>query len=343
MDLLFTDEQQSMVDAVKDYVESAVPRSAIHTGDTPGEDASALATAEYWSGLAEMGVFSLAVPEEAGGAGLGAADEVAVFREFGRALAVGPLTGTVLAAHVLAAAGESELLDAVTSGTHRVALGVPQGGSATTVGASVSGVFRIHHLADAESVLLVDPAGAALVPASTVGAGDLDAFDPTAPHLVAEVSGTATASVADPRIWQRGRLLTSAFRCGLAEASRDDSAGYVVTREQFGKPIGAFQGVKHRCAEMAVRAEYAWFQTAYAALVFDEGRDDAEVLTAVAAVVSSDAAQQNGADDIQNHGGMGFTAEADPHLYFRRALALRFTFGTPRDNLEVVAQSAPFA
>lgn len=343
MDLLFTDEQQSMIDTVKDFVEAAMPVSEIHKGDQPGEDASSLASAEYWSGLAEMGVFSLAVPEDSGGAGLSAADEVAVFREFGRALSVGPLTGTVLAAHVLAAAGDTELLEAVTEGRHRVALGVPQQGSATTVGATVTGLFRIHHITDAESVLLVDPSGAALVPVSAVADGDADLYDPTAPHVVAEVSGAATASVADHRIWQRGRLLTAAFRCGLAEASRDDSAAYVVTREQFGRPIGAFQGVKHRCAEMAVRAEYAWFQTAYAALVFDEERHDADVLSAVAAVVSADAAQQNGADDIQNHGGMGFTAEADSHLYYRRALALRYTFGTPRDNLEVVAQSEPFA
>ena len=337
MDMLFTREQEDMVAALSRYLASALPREILHTADRPGETIDPLATDEYWAGLAEMGVFALGVAEHDGGAGLGAADQVAAFREVGRHLGLGPLVGTVLAAQAAAAVSNAAICEALVENSVRAAVAFPQPGTEPEVGTRVDGTFRIYDLETARHILVLAADRAALVPVDGIEIVAVNAIDPTTPVTIAEIDVAASLVVDDPKLTRLGTLLQAGIFCGMAEASLADSAHYVKVREQFGKPIGAFQAVKHRCAEMAVRAEVAFFQTVYAALVEDEGRADAEFHAAAALVVARDAARLNAADDIQNHGGMGFTAEADPHLYARRHLAHADAFGTRRANLEAVA------
>ncbi|WP_281376011.1 acyl-CoA dehydrogenase family protein, partial [Pseudonocardia pini] len=145
-----------------------------------------------------------------------------------------------------------------------------------------------------------------------------------------------------PELRLRGVVLAAAALCGVAEACRDRSAEYAKTRTQFGQPIGVFQAVKHRCAEMATRCEAAMSLTSYAALVLAEGRPDAAFQVSSAKLVASAAAIDNAADDVQNHGGMGFTDESGAHLYVRRARLLEQWFGgTPRLSTELLAEPAP--
>lgn len=339
MDLLFTPEQTAMADAVGKYLADAVPPQRLHQADRPGQEAESAATGDYWEGLATLGLFGLGIDAELGGTGLGVADEVAVFREVGRHVSPGPLLGTVLGAHSAALAGRPDLVGPVLEGATRITVAFPQPGTDSMVGDRVSGTLRVHDLESAQWALLIGSGRAALVRAGDITAAGTDAIDPTAPVTVGTVDTTAEFLVADAcGLALRGTLLLAAILCGLSEAARDDSASYVRTREQFGKPVGAFQGVKHRCAEMAVRSEAAFFQAVYAALVCDEGGGQAAFHVSSALVMARDAAAHNGADNIQNHGGMGFTAEADAHLFQRRQMSLRFAFGTNREHLEKLAR-----
>jgi alkylation response protein AidB-like acyl-CoA dehydrogenase len=117
------------------------------------------------------------------------------------------------------------------------------------------------------------------------------------------------------------------------------SVEYAKVRQQFGKPIGSFQAVKHRCADMAVRAEVARSATTYAAVAVRDAAPDADFQTAVAKVLCGDAYLKNAADNVQNHGGMGFTWECDAHLFVKRSRAFDASVGSRRSQLDaLVAQ-----
>jgi alkylation response protein AidB-like acyl-CoA dehydrogenase len=170
-----------------------------------------------------------------------------------------------------------------------------------------------------EGVLLVDAGAAAdreeqpgLDPSVGVELATLDAGASTAGDLVA-----------------RGRVLVAAMQAGICEATRDESAAYAKVREQFGKPIGTFQAVKHRCADMAVRAEATGGLTFLAALSLQDRTPEAPALVGLAKALASEHALANAADDIQNHGGTGFTAECPAHRYLKRANLLATVLGTP--------------
>jgi len=137
-------------------------------------------------------------------------------------------------------------------------------------------------------------------------------------------------------------ILVAAMLSGICEATRDQSAGYARVRTQFDVPIGSFQAVKHRCADSAVRAEAAVQVVSLAALTLEDGRADAPLLWAAARSVSADSALRNAADNIQDHGGIGYTGEHDAHLYLKRAQVLADMLLTPADVRDAVldAQAA---
>src|SRR3546814_7762242 len=110
-------------------------------------------------------------------------------------------------------------------------------------------------------------------------------------------------------LWRRAQLLVSAYLTGLAEAALDDSVGYAKVREQFQQPSGAFQAVKHRCADMLTRASVAWNSTIFAALTDQAEGPDADLRAIAAKILASDAAFANAASNIQNHGAYGFTGD----------------------------------
>jgi alkylation response protein AidB-like acyl-CoA dehydrogenase len=114
------------------------------------------------------------------------------------------------------------------------------------------------------------------------------------------------------------------------------SVEYGKVRQQFGKPIGSFQAVKHRCADMAVRAEVARSATTYSAVSVRDAADDADFQCAVAKILCANAYLQNAADNVQNHGGMGFTWECDAHLFVKRSRAFDATLGSRRTQLDTL-------
>jgi hypothetical protein len=194
-------------------------------------------------------------------------------------------------------------------------------------------------------VLVVGDPGAALYDASAFrDRHDITCLDPTVSMTRARFTGAEPLTVAgrSESIASRSRVLAAAFAVGMAEATRDLSAAYAITREQFGKPIGVNQGVKHRCADMAVRAEASLSLTCYAALVSDEGGLDAAMQADAAFAVALDAAHRNAADTVQVHGGMGFTWEHAAHRYVERTHVLDEMMGGSRRVLaDLIARDGP--
>jgi alkylation response protein AidB-like acyl-CoA dehydrogenase len=183
-----------------------------------------------------------------------------------------------------------------------------------------------------------------LILAMDEGSGELftlKSVDPMAgidpgSRLAKVVKGASVARVEERHILNRARVLVAAEQLGIIEAVRDMSAAYAQTRTQFGKPIGAFQAVKHRCADMAVAAYATIGEVFQAALLVEAGTEDATFHAATAYVLATNGAKVSTADNIQNHGGMGFTWEQDSHLFLKRALLLEHILGEQRKAYEAI-------
>jgi alkylation response protein AidB-like acyl-CoA dehydrogenase len=132
-------------------------------------------------------------------------------------------------------------------------------------------------------------------------------------------------------------VLVAAEAVGVAERTVEMSVEYAKVREQFGKPIGTFQAIKHRCADMATRAEVARAVVVYASVAVQDGEADAEFHVHSAKALAADAAIQNATDNVQNHGGMGYTWESDAHLYLKRARVLEHVCGSRMAHLDAIA------
>ncbi|GAA1862760.1 hypothetical protein GCM10009836_48860 [Pseudonocardia ailaonensis] len=285
--------------------------------------------------LADLGWYSVAVPEEKGGIGAPLSDLGPLFVEYGRHLVVGPqLEYSLLPALVggLDPAGQPPAL--VDPGvTDDWAADV---GSVSLTGRELTGtVEAVRFAAQAgvlvvvagETVCLVDPAasGVRTEPVDSADPGTVFArvsFDGATPHTL--VPGADL--VGRIRAW--ARLLLACELSGLARGALERTVGYVGQREQFGRPIGGFQAVKHLAADMAARS--AGLQNLCAAALDDAGEasgSDLELVSSTAKAHAAEAAARVCEDAIQLHGGMGFTTEADVSWYYRRALALRGWYG----------------
>lgn len=332
MDLLPNAEQQEIVSATAGLLEKELPVSRMRVlWERPSS-----VDRHVWSECAALGWFGLGLPETDGGVGYALAEEALVFREIGRHLAPGPFLASTLGARVAVMAGCSEEADAVIAGDAVVGFAQPRDASAV-VGAAVSGEFDVIDGVDVSYLVVVAPTGAALLASDAAGPVEPQrCIDPAVRLGSLELDGVpavayCTADV-DPT-FDRGAVLAAAMLTGIAEATRDTAAEYAKARVQFGKPIGVHQAVKHRCADMAMRAEAAHSQVLFAALCIDDGRSDMTYQAAAAKVVAADAAIRNAASNIQIHGGIGYTFEHDAHLYVKRAHVLDTIVGDTRQHL----------
>lgn len=341
MDLLPDSDQEEIIAASAAFLESEMPFVRLReliSEPTRVDDA-------FWAACAELGWFGLGLPESDGGLGCKLVDEALLAREIGRSLAPGPYIATVLGARVAARAGADELVEAILAGRARVGQAVLDGGTTRSDG-RLTGSLRLVGAGGADHVLVADAREALLL-----SAGDLDdvseeqCIDDTTSLRRATAKGVLPIAqlptTADP-IYLRGLVLSAATLVGIAEACRDMSAEHARSRVQFDKPIGVNQAIKHPCADNAVRAEAAWAQTAFAAVSLDEGHDGAPFQALSASIVAGDAAEQNSAVTLQVLGGMGFTFEADVHLYLKRTQVVKRLLSDSKTQLaELVALPAP--
>ena len=338
MPIGITEEHTALHDAVRGWVERhcppSVPRALL--------DAEREELPPFWFDLAAQGWLGLHVDEALGGEGYGLPELVVVLEELGRACAPGPFLVTVLAAAVIQAAGKeaaANLVPALVAGSAvgavvlDGALDAEEGDGGLRVRGTLRPVLS-GHLAS----LLVAPAGDTwcVLDTDEFLARELPSLDRV--RRVAEVSVDGAVVPPERQLgevdttWVRdlGAVLVAAESVGGAQWCVDAAAEHARERRQFGRPIGQFQGVKHRCADMVSRTELARAAAWDAARAAGDGDVDVGSLTAASAVsLAVDAFHQCAKDCIQVLGGIGFTWEHDAHLYLRRATALRQLAGPP--------------
>lgn len=287
MNLDLSDEQRQILDAAEALLQAEYPLSRLRSGaaDDPGP-------------LAAFGLFGLAMAGEDEPARL---TEALLHARLGRHLLSPSTLATAVAVRLAAQAGDEALASRIAEGELRVSAGVATGGELLLCEAPGAGmaIWRdgcALRWGRCESGEAVPSAGGGL--------------PLTRAPLPAE------AATADSAPWQ---LLISAHLLGVAEAALDLAVGYAQTREQFGRPIGAFQAIKHHCADMALGVAMASAQLDFAALTLEAGQEDAGFQIAALARLAPRIALRNARMTIQIHGGIGFSAEADAHLILKQA------------------------
>jgi alkylation response protein AidB-like acyl-CoA dehydrogenase len=316
MNLLPTDEQTQIVDLARKFLGDEAPVSRFRDAKRQiGND-----DAKLWPKLAEMGFLGIALPEQVGGIGLSTSDEALLCREFGYFLISPAVLAMLLGARSAFVAGNESLCREILSGSASVGLALAR--ESIFLGPQCSGAFQLLD-GTTDYLFAVSEDGAALIPRSAFG--EFEAVICTDSLLAMERGSIRDAPAAvwlpasvEP-IHMRNTLLLAAYAVGLSEAARDMAVGYAGLREQFGKPIGSFQAIKHKCADMAIRSEAALCQSWFASVVLEDGGADAPFQVTASKIVAVSAAMQNAAQNIQVHGAIGFTAEIDAHLYVKRA------------------------
>lgn len=338
MDFLPDPDQAQIVDSFRRFLAAELPLSRFQRRE--GRTASDI---EHWPAIAGLGWFGIGIDESHGGAGLSLAEEMLVCIEAGRHLLSPSLVATMLAAHVAAATGDTALAVRLVTGEAVAAFAV----ATSPVSIAADAVSATGYLLDggrADFALVATPGAVALVAAEDLGglvpkrgvdeSVGLAAFE----LLVPGIRPVCFVERAQADIYRRGALLSAAMSVGIAAQVRDLSVAYASEREQFGRPVGSFQAVKHSCADMAVRCEAALSLLVQASLETAAGQPGAEFDAPAAKLLADAAAVPNAEAAIQLHGAMGFTAEMPVHLFAKRAHLLAALLGTRRENLAELAE-----
>jgi alkylation response protein AidB-like acyl-CoA dehydrogenase len=327
-----TDEQFAARALVRDWARSSRSSEAtrsVEQGDTD-------AWRPVFAGLADLGLFGVAIPEERGGAGGSVEDLCAMVEEAAKALAPGPVATTALATLVV---DDPALLAALASGER--CAGVALESDVRFENQTVSGTAE-WVLGAADGAVLLLPAGGGhwvLVDAGADGVRlePLQATDFSRPLARVVLTSAPATVIAESRrrVEELAATVLAAEAAGITRWSLDTAVAYAKVREQFGKPIGSFQAVKHLCAEMLCRAEQAEVAAADAARAARAAAEGDESQFSIAAALAAStciaAVKANVKDCIQVLGGIGCTWEHDAHLYLRRAHAIgRFLGGAER-------------
>jgi alkylation response protein AidB-like acyl-CoA dehydrogenase len=327
MNLLPGPDQLEIIAAAGEFLAERMPVERIRGT----RDAEAPLPGTLWRECGELGLLTLGL------------DEALLFIELGKRLAPGPFLACTLAARVAARCGDAALAERIGTGAVPVALAVLRGDGDVRPAHPIKGTFDLFEPAGASHALVVARGGAALVDIDSFGEPSrVDAADPGIRMSSATVESAEPLHwlpVEDDWIWGRATVLAAAYLTGLAAAAAALATEHARTREQFGKPIGVNQAIKHACVDMEIAASAAQAQTLFAAIALAGGRADALLQVLSAATVAGSAAVDNAAAGVQVFGGMGYTFENDMHLYLKRAHVFRHLFGEPTDVLaELLAQ-----
>ena len=320
MDFRVDEDQQALQEAVRSFCDGQVGHDRLPTLEGLGYDEA------LWKELAELGVFALRLPEQEGGVGLGSADAVIVFAELGRRLVPGPLVWSHLAAPLVKGAATGDV----------VVGGLDLMGPATTP-------VLVEHLESIDVLLVLRADGVyRLDPAALEGVPVEVPLDPLTPvHYVESLPAGERIGSAEQaaRLRQEGAVLAAAQLLGIAECTQELAVEYAKKREQFGRPIGSFQALKHILADMFVRQEVARAAVYAAGATLDNPEvGDAVRAASGAKLCAGDAALKNSRACIQVYGGMGYTWEMPPHYYLKRTWVLENVFGGGEEHAECVAE-----
>ncbi len=335
MSIATNEDQRDVQQSIRAWVASAQPIAHLRADQQLGWRA-------HWPALADLGLFSVAVSESAGGVGGSAADLAAMIEETSFGLVSGPVLSTALAAMVVGRSG-SRSAEEICEGRTPCAVGL-SGDPLTAVADGelfvLDGVLELAvGGADGVSVLvLADLDGKAvwcLVDADAPGMKieSLAGVDLSLPLARVSFDGVRVAQsemfdgISADHVRDLAATLAAADAAGIAGWCLRTAVEHAKFREQFGAPIGSFQAIKHLCADMLCRVEQTRAAAWDAAVAVDSAPDELPLSAAVAATIALDAAVDTAKDCIQVLGGIGFTWEHDAHLYLRRALVLRQVLG----------------
>jgi alkylation response protein AidB-like acyl-CoA dehydrogenase len=352
MNFDFSEEQKLLQSTARDYL--AEHSSLAHVREI--FEANSGTSQALWKGVAELGWLGVAIPEEYGGAGYGYLELAMIAGEIGRALAPIPFGSTVyLAAEAITREGDADQKKRYLTG---IASGDLIGTLATTEKAgsltenSISATFSDGTLtgtklpvsegdvADFAIVLAKEDAGLSLVlvdlQAEGVSRTRLQSLDATRPqaklvftNAPATRLGAAGAGWAITQdVLTRAAVLTAFEQLGSADRAFQITFDFVMNRFAFGRPIGSFQSLKHRMADLYADRELARSNCYWAAWALENDDDELAVAAASAKISASEAFENMVVDMIQMHGGVGYTWEYDCHLFYRRAKVLAHTIGT---------------
>ncbi len=369
MNFSFTTEQEELRRYTRQWLDENCPMETVRQlMDTErGYDP------RHWAALAEMGWLGMAIPVEWGGAGFTFLELFVVLEEQGRSLFCGPFLSTVvMAAGVIEEAGDDrqkqELLSSIAGGDliASVAFAEPNGrweaeGITTEARSRPGGGWTLDgtksfvldgHVADLLVVAARTDLGVSLflVPAGTDGVvvRRLETMDQT--RKQAEITLNDVELDADAllgtegggwpvleRMMERAVVALSAEQVGGAQACLDMAVSYAKVRKQFGRPIGSFQAIKHKCADVLAQVESARSAAYYAGWAVSEDNEERPLMASLAKSYCSEAYFFSAAENIQIHGGIGFTWEHNAHLYFKRAKSSELLFGDPSFHREKIA------
>ena len=327
MDVQLSSEQRELRAMVRDLAadraSSARRRAVIDAGDDHD--------AELWRLLSgELGLTAIGVAEKFGGTGGSFVDVAVVLEEAGRALMPAPLLPTVVAA---AAVPDDEVVGRAVAGgaAATVAIGTPT----QTLTHVVDGGLTDHVVVAAGDALYVAAPGERVARA---------AMDPLRWQADVTVDASSLRQVGDANASARAvdvlRVALAVEAIGVARWCLETTVEHLKTRVQFGKPIGSFQALQHRAADLAVALESAAATASYAAWSVADSAGELPTMAPLALAVCADAAYRIAAETIQMHGGIGFTWEHDAHLYFKRATTTRLLLGDNHLQRRLAAERA---
>jgi alkylation response protein AidB-like acyl-CoA dehydrogenase len=365
--IAITPEHQDLADSVRSLVARVAPSDVLHAAmETPLEKLEN--PPPYWQAAAEQGLHGLHLAEAVGGQGYGILELSIALAEFGYGAVPGPFVPSAIASALISAHDpEAKVLGELASGAAIAAYALDSGLTATPQGPDeatlvIRGEVRAVPAAAQASVLVLPVAIASgdewvVLRADQLEIQPVKSIDPLRP--IAHVRADAV-EVGEDAVLSRLSMTTayalmstllSAEAVGVARWATDTAAQYAKIREQFGRPIGQFQAIKHKCAEMIADTERATAAVWDAARALDEAREanqnnwdttgpKVEFAAAVAATLAPAAAQRCTQDCIQVHGGIGFTWEHDTNVYYRRALILAACFGRSSEYPQRVVDTA---
>jgi len=363
----FSEEQDQLREFVRSFLDDKSPETAVREQmDTEvGYDEA------VWNQMAEqMGLQALAIPEEYGGQGYGFVEQIVVLEEMGRALLCAPyFSSCVLAANTLLQSGDEDAKNAhlpgIASGETRAALAFTEENGRWDEGGitmQASGSADSWTLDGTKMYVLDGHTANLLIVAARTDNGvslfsvDADAdgltrtalatMDQTRKQAKLEFSGVAATLIGEDgagwaaleTVLDLAAVALAAEQVGGAQMCLDMAVEYAKVRVQFGRPIGSFQAIKHKCADMLLEVESAKSAAYYAGWCAAEMNDELPQVASLAKSYCSEAYFHAAAENIQIHGGIGFTWEHPAHLYFKRAKSSELLFGDPTYHRELLAQ-----
>ncbi|MBX3479618.1 MAG: acyl-CoA/acyl-ACP dehydrogenase [Caulobacter sp.] len=355
MNFDYSDDQKFLKDEARKFLEARSPTSAVRV---VLNDAEVSHDKALWKAVAEQGWLGAAIPEEFGGLGLGHVELCAIAEELGRSLAPIPFASTVyFVAEALMLAGsdaqKAELLPKIATGDLIGCYATSEGpgavnGSAlscTVSGGKLSGVkipVTDGDIADIALVLASEGGRPGLFLVDLNGAGvqreTLKSLDPTrsvarltfkdAPASAVGAAGEGQAIT--EQVFDRAAVLLAFEQVGGAEKCLEMAREYALERYAFGRVIGSYQAIKHKLADMYVKNQVARSNCYYGAWALNTNAAELPTAAAAARIAASEAYWFGSKENIQTHGGMGFTWEVDCHLYYRRSRQLALVAGGPK-------------